>query len=124
MAAASPAGPLRVVLLDHQIDDETTSQPCAVHPYQALTVYVKGYGTTSSGVITIEEADFDPATEGIYSGTWSSIATVNASDVTGGKQLAYHIGGPGGLFSYSYVRTRISTVIGGGGSVSTVLVAS
>lgn len=124
MSYTSPGGPLRAPMITDQSADETTSQPVKVLGFTALTIYITGTGTTSSGVITIEEADYDPNTEGIYSGTWSLIATVNASDVSGGKQLAYHIGGPGGLFSYSYIRTRISTAIGGGGTISTVLVAS
>lgn len=119
----APGGAKRIAMITAQSADETTSQPINVQGYVALTVYVTGTGTTSSGVITIEEADYNEDLEGIYSGTWSSIATVNASDVSGGQQLAYHIGGPGGVFSYSHIRTRISTVIGGGGSISTALVA-
>lgn len=73
-----------------------------------FTVYVVGAGTISSGVVTIEEAH-DPE----YSGTWSSIQAVTASDVTGGAVKAYHISG-----KYRAVRARVSTTIGGGGTIS------
>ncbi len=79
-----------------------------------LTVAVEGTGTTSSGVVTIEEAYYDPNGL-VYAGTWGPIATVNASDVTGGKQLVTHIAG-----SFWAVRVRVSTTIGGGGSVTVV----
>jgi hypothetical protein len=44
---------------------------------------------------------------------------VNASDVSGGKQKVVTISN----IAYTWVRTRISTVIGGGGTVNTTLVA-
>jgi hypothetical protein len=89
--------------------------------YSNLSIYVKGADTTSSGVVTIETADYDPANAAdvIYTGTWSPITTVNASDVSGGKQKVITISN----IAYTWVRTRISTVIGGGGTVSTTLVA-
>ena len=118
----SVIGGVRVPLLTASIADETTSPPVNVFGCQQITVYVTGAGTTSSGVITLEEADFEPSTAAasLYAGTWSSITTVNASDVTGGAQKAVHFTAG----SYMWVRARISTVIGGGGSVSAVLVAS
>ncbi len=83
---------------------------------ERLTVVVQGTGTTSSGVVTIEEAYYD-ADHGdpTYGGTWAPIATVNASDVTGGKQQVTHAAG-----SFWAVRCRVSTTIGGGGSVTVV----
>ena len=108
---------LRVPLLYQQTVDETTSEPVDVSAYPHVTIYVIGSGTTSSGVLTIETADFNPANETGYSGTWSPLDTVNASDVTGGAQKAVSFT-PRAL---AFVRTRISTVIGGGGNVSTVL---
>jgi len=81
---------------------------------ERVTVAVIGAGTTSSGVVTIEEAYYDPNGL-VYAGTWGPIATVNASDVSGGKQLITHITG-----SVWALRVRISTVIGGGGTVSVV----
>lgn len=81
---------------------------------ERVTVCVQGTGTTSSGVVTIEEAYYADG-QPIYSGTWGPIATVNASDVTGGKQLFTHITG-----SIWALRCRVSTEIGGGGSVTVV----
>ena len=81
---------------------------------ERVTVAITGAGTTSSGVVTIEEAYYDPNGP-VYAGTWGLIATVNVSDVSGGKQLVTHITG-----SVWALRCRISTVIGGGGTVSVV----
>lgn len=118
MAKTSPGLPLRVKQITEQSADETIGLPVNCAGYPHVTIYIKGHGTTSSGVITIETADYDEG--GDYSGTWSSIATVNASDVTGDvqKHTLLTVG------AWAYVRTRISTVIGGGGTISTVLVAS
>lgn len=119
---ASPGtGFLRFPMLEAQTVDETTSEAVYCGPYPNVTIYVTGVGTLSSGVITIEEADFNPSTAAasLYAGTWSAITTVNASDVTGGAQKAVHLSPS----AYSWIRTRISTVIGGGGTVSTVLTA-
>lgn len=111
--------PLRVVMMTAQTVDETLGIPVDVSQFAAPVIYIKGTGTTSSGVITIEEADWSP-TEFPYTGTWSSIITVNASDVTGGAQKAVHLS----IGSYGWVRVRITTEVGGGGSVSVVLRAN
>lgn len=115
-------GSLRVPLLNAQTVDETTSDPVDCSGFSSIVIYVTGAGVTSSGVVTIEEADMNPVTlaSAPYTGTWSSLTTVNASDVSGGVQKAVHLA----VGAYGYVRTRISTVIGGGGSISTVLRAS
>ncbi|HEX7936766.1 MAG TPA: hypothetical protein VF573_27345 [Paraburkholderia sp.] len=107
-------------LLIDAITDETLGQRVDCSGRPNIVIYAKGTDTTSSGVITIEECDYNPAVEQDYTGTWSSIATVNASDVTGGAQKAVHLA----LGAYGFVRARISTAIGGGGSVSVVLRAS
>ena len=80
-----------------------------------LTVSLESAGTTSGGVVTIEEARFDPAVlAGLdYTGTWSTILAVNASDFTGTAQKSIHVFG-----SFWAVRTRISSTITGGGTVS------
>lgn len=65
-------------------------------------------GTTSGGVITIEEA---PTAD--FAGTWSSLTTVNASDFTGGATKEVHVEG-----ILSAVRARISSNITGGGNIS------
>ncbi len=119
MSRVSPGGPMRVVLLNAQTADETLGTYADCKGCPGIVIYVIGTGTTSSGVITIEEAEWDPPSSN-YGGTWSPITTVNASDVTGGLQKAIHLP----LGEYAYVRTRISTAIGGGGSVTTVLRAS
>ena len=112
---------IRVPLLSLQTVDETASDWIDVRGYKYLTVYVIGTGVTTSGVITIEEADIDPRVfaAGVV-GTASVIDTVNASTVDGSLQSAIHLD----VGAYAYVRTRISTVIGGGGSISTVLHAA
>lgn len=107
--------PLRAVLLDAVSVDESTSQAidCSLYPY--LVLYLKGTGTTSTGVVTIEECD--QTRKDLTGETWSSITTLNASDVTGGVQKAYHFP----VAAYGFVRARVSTAIGGGGTVTAVL---
>jgi hypothetical protein len=119
--AAGPLNYLRVPLLKLETATAAVCTPVLVLGYSNLSIYVKGADTTSSGVVTIETADYDPANAAdvIYTGTWSPITTVNASDVSGGKQKVITISN----IAYTWVRTRISTVIGGGGTVNTTLVA-
>lgn len=80
----------------------------------AVTIYCQSSGTTSAGVITIEEAD-DPA----YAGTWSSLTTITASTISGGAAAAIHLNGV-----YIAVRARISSTITGGGTMSCDLLAN
>ena len=54
---------IRVVLLQQQTVDETTSLPVDVSGYQDICFYLIGYGTTSSGAVTYEESTDDPAIE-------------------------------------------------------------
>lgn len=115
-------GPLNLLdqaCLTNESADETIGPAINVLGYTNLTFYVTGIGTTSSGVITLEEAHINPATANTYAGAWSAITTVNASDVTGGAQKAVHLSPS----SYSHVRAHITTVIGGGGTISVDLVA-
>ena len=104
--------PFNDQIMNAQSVDETVSgvKNCIGFPY--LGAYVVGNGTTSSGVITFEEAPSED-----FAGAWSSIATMDASDVTGGitKAQAFTVR------AYAYVRARISTVIGGGGTVTVYL---
>ena len=117
-------GMLSVDLLKDQTVDETTSKPVDCRGRTHVTVYLSGAGTTSSGVISIEES-MPAGTPGgqvpaqSYSGTWSLISAVNASTVTGGAMAAQHLT----ISSYGWIRVRITTVIGGGGSISAGLVA-
>lgn len=114
---ATGFGPFRQVAINAQSADETQGIPkdCTGYPY--VTVYVTGTGTTSSGVITFEEADYDPNTGVPYGGTWSPITTVNASDVSGGLQKTIKFP----VAAYAWIRARISTAIGGGGTITVVL---
>lgn len=119
------AGPTRVALLTNQTVDETTSVAVPMAGMTAVVFYVTGTGTTSSGVITIEEGEWwdgpdTPFAQTPYAGTWSPITTVDASDVSGGQQKAIHLP----VAAYGFLRARISTVIGGGGSISVVVRAS
>lgn len=84
----------------------------------SLAFYVIGNGTCSTGVVTFEEAFYDPTKDSPYTGTWSSITTSNASSVTGGAQQAVHLGGSGGVYNYRIIRARISTTVTGGGGLS------
>lgn len=76
------------------------------------TVYVKGAGTISGGAVVVEEADSED-----YSGTWSTIATITASALTGGAAQAVHLDG-----TYRAIRARVSSSITGGGSITAELV--
>lgn len=77
-----------------------------------LNVNLQSAGTTSGGVITIEEAYY-PNPDTAYTGTWSVITTVNASAFTGGASVTVHIVG-----SFWAVRVRVSSAITGGGTVT------
>lgn len=96
-----------------------TSQPVDFHTKAAPAFYVRSDGgTISAGVVTIEEADWDPAQEVIYSGTWSAIGTMDLtllSTITG--QQVNHLQ----LSDYAFLRARISTAVTGGGKVNVVL---
>lgn len=111
------------VLLLNQTADETTSIPINCLGYNTITLYVSGAGTTSSGVVTFEDASWDAsvfkATDA-YTGTWNPITTEDAADVTAGKMVATRLTAG----AYHWVRARISTAIGGGGTLSVILVAN
>lgn len=92
------------------------SQPVDRSQVSLLSYYLTSTGTTSGGVILIEEADWDPESEPDYTGTWSQIASINASSFTGGAQVAYHVSPT----SLGFVRARISSAITGGGSIKVV----
>lgn len=122
----SIGGPKSVQLLTDAITDETLSQWIDVRGYPYIVFYITGSSDTiSSGVITFEEAapkyfnSDNPPVFGAGTGGYASITTRNAADVTAGLQTAAHIT----QAAYCFVRARISTAIGGGGSVSVGLVA-
>jgi len=122
----SPGGTIRSQQFTAVSADETYGPWVDVSGCMSVTFYVTGVGTTSSGVISFEEcAPTDisvtpviPSDPQGVSG-YSVITTRNASDVTAGLQAATHIV----MASYCFVRARISTAIGGGGTVSCGLVA-
>lgn len=100
-------GPKRVKLLTGVTTG--TSQAVNVLGYEALTMFFKTTGNPGAGTCVIEEADYDPDTSA-GAATWSEIATVDIdADVGTDGQYAYHFGGAGGNFSYSYVRARIGS---------------
>lgn len=87
-----------------------------------VTVAFQGSGTITTGAIIIEEAFYEdlPSNGGVGAvagpqptGTWSAIQTVTGTAMTTGAQQVVHV-----TASAWAIRTRISTAIGGGGSVS------
>lgn len=120
----SPGTPISQQCFTDKSADETLGPWIDVRGKANVTFYVTGNGTTSSGVISYEEAapkDMGvnggvnpPPVFGATTGGYSLISTSNASDVTGGLQQAVHLP----VKSYFYVRARISTAIGGGGTIS------
>ena len=114
------SAPFRIKVLENNTADETVRTPVPCLGCSNLTVYTLSAGTTSSGVLTVETASWDPLSQQDNSATWSSIATINASDSSAGvyKATALTAG------AYDFVRVRISTVIGGGGTISAWLVAA
>ncbi len=116
----SPGGPKFVVCFTGQSDDETLGPWIDARGYANVTFYTTGIGTTSSGVITFEECDSLTATQpsqpyNAGTGKFSVVDTRNAVDVNGGAQVADHF--PPNA-AYGFVRGRISTAVGGGGTVT------
>ncbi len=103
-------------LLNDSIDANTTSTAVDVLDATALTLLVEAGANVSSGVVTLEGALTSD-----YSGTWASLttATTNAASKT---FLANLDTGDTASVPVPYVRARISTVIGGGGSVDVYLI--
>ena len=111
---------LQIPLLNAESADETTSEAIDCRRYSKIAIFFIGVDTISSGVVTIEEATFNanPQSGPLgYTGTWSTIQTYTATGVSGGKQEAVHLQ----VSCYAWIRTRISTAIGGGGNISSVL---
>lgn len=96
-----------------------TSASVDVRGTSTVTVYLEGTGTITSGTVLLETADFDPNTGEAYTGTWWTLQSMTASDVTAGATKAYVIPG-----AFSQLRTRVSVAIGGGGSISTAVIAN
>lgn len=120
----SPGGPLSVQCFTDVSADESLGQWIDVRGKAYLVFYCTSVGTTSGGVLTFEESapkDFSSSTNpaGEATGSYSVIATKNATDFSGGAQVAVHLTNG----AYCFVRARVSTAISGGGTVSVGLVA-
>lgn len=101
-------------LIENKIaaDVAGTIGPAFLSRVRELSFYVV-FGTgTASGVITIEAAPHEA-----YAGTWASLQTVTWS----AADKAHHVAITG---VHLALRARISTVIGGGGSVSVEVVGN
>ncbi len=124
--SGTPYGPKRVICFTDATADETLGPWIPVRGAENASVYLSGSGTTSSGVVTIETttqitADPNAPVFGVTTGGYPAITTVNASAVTGGLQTFVAL--PPKV-AYGFIRARISTVIGGGGSVTCVIEVS
>jgi hypothetical protein len=95
-------------LLDDGADVNTTSTAIDVLDATAITLLVETSAGVSSGVVTLEGA----ATSD-YSGTWASITTATTNAASKAFVATVDIGDTASI-PVPYVRTRISTVIGGG----------
>lgn len=81
---------------------------------ERLTVSLASTGTTSGGTIILEEAPYyDPKAGGVFTGTWSQLASVSASTINTTASQVQHFAG-----SFWAVRARISSDITGGGTVT------
>ena len=114
----SPGAPLTTTMLSAVSADETVSRPIDVRGYTHIAVYVIANGTVSSGAVIVNEACIDPDTDQPYSGTWKAVGSA-VTPATGTIE-PIHLAVAG----YSHVQARVSTAIGGGGTVTVVLVAS
>lgn len=102
--------------------DETRGLIFDATQFPYVTAYVVSTGTTSSGVVSFEEADY-PEKDIPYTGTWSDLGSsydVTVSAISGGGQEAVHFP----VSKFRYVRPFIETAIGGGGSIAVVFVGT
>lgn len=115
---STPGAPLTVTVLNAVSADETFSQPIDVRGYTHIVVYAIANGTVSSGQVTMQEACIDPATRLPYGGTWDDVGS--GIDPSTGTVVASHLT----VGAYSHLRARVNTAIGGGGTLTLVLVAA
>src|SRR5262245_12309744 len=80
------------------------------------TIAMMGIGTLTGGTILIEEADWVPPAMP-YSGTWSTLQTVQANTLTGGAQVLVHLAAS----AYAYLRVRIGSAATGGGTLAVLM---
>lgn len=72
-----------------------------------LWAVLTGSGTITGGTVVLEESD-----DQSYAGTWSQIASLTASGLTGGaKQVVQRVG------PACFTRWRVTSAITGGGTV-------
>jgi hypothetical protein len=95
-----------------------SSQPVRVGTHQLVSATLIGNGTITGGTVLLEGAYLGPKTSH-YDGTWTTLATMTAADVTGDGQKAFFIVGPNA--PVTAVRARVSSNITGGGGVSVAL---
>ncbi len=116
------SSPVQVLSLSAQSVDETTGAAVNAGEWGMVAVAVQGNGTVTSGVVTIEEAVYGmvgTTQVPFYTGTWSTITTVDVSSLSN-VQTVIHLA----KSAFSHIRTRISTVIGGGGTITTFIIGS
>ncbi len=120
-------GKQRIPGLQNQTVDETKSAPVFVFGLNNITLYVKKHtaGDSLTGVVTFEEADFNPGSFArdfdASTASWSLMSTLDVSTMTNDQATIHLVG------SFMYVRARISTVIAGGtagAGIDTVIIAS
>lgn len=123
MSSGAPVGFTRAVLFPAGTTAATIGTPVDCRALGAITVWAEGTGTISGGVCTVEMADYDPAVDQVYSGTWVSLGTITLSGASGGKQVVLILPAVATTAAecFGFVRGRISTEVSGGGSVKIVL---
>lgn len=107
----------RAQLLPPGTTGSPTGTPVDASRCPWLKVYLKGDGgVINAGVITLEEADYFLGETAPTN--WSSIGTINATDVSAGvTQKAT----PLAIGAYSNIRARVTTPITGPGTVTLTL---
>jgi len=101
-------------LIDRKTADTVVSPPFLLlgSNHRDCTLTFTSEGTTSTGNIIVEESDLPS-----YTGTWSQLHSQAASGFTGNAKLAVHIQIGAGM----WVRARINTTIGGGGTATVTI---
>jgi len=111
--SSSGHGPIPAyIVMPAALADETLGRPINALGYTYHTFYIVGTGTVSTGILTIEEA---PSVD--FTGTWSVIGTptdFSTTSVGSGATAAVHVAAG----NYAALRARISTVIGGTGTIT------
>lgn len=85
--------------------DETKGTPISFHDCRQIDWLVKTSAGVATGVVELESADASD-----YSGNWNNIDSIDVATIGAGAEYGNSFPCPPG----SWVRARISTVIGGG----------